>query len=190
MKKYKCEIPDCNREVIIRSKIKNRDSEYFDKMACPICAEKHNVQKEKKVHIIPKSPKQTEKSTRSKAKTFSQQKRKEERAEYPEFFKRHIEYIKENKICCAECGDRLRGDSSNVAHVLRKSNNPEVATNLNNFIYLCGLYSTNNCHASFDSNFLNREKMKVFSLAVEKFKLFRDDIVNITKEVLHYDHFC
>lgn len=192
MKLYKCEIPDCDRKAVIRSKIKNRESEYFGKMACPICAEKYNVQKEKKVYAEEKPQSENKpKSYRIKYQTEKNKaKRKEERADYPEFFKKHIEYIKENNVHCCECGDRLRGDSSNVVHLVAKRNNPEISTNDLNIIYLCGLYSNNNCHSKYDQNFESREKMKVFPLAVEKFKLFRDDIVNITKEVLHYDQYC
>jgi len=173
--KYSCQIPDCNNKVVIRSKIKNRGSEYYGKMACDKCAKEHNIQKEKKTYRIKN---RTEKTT---------EKRREERSDYPEFFKRHIEYIKENNTCCAECGDKLRGESSNIAHVVSKSLNPEVATHQENFLFLCGLFSKNNCHAFFDSNFSNREKMKVFSLAVEKYKLFKDQVKNITKEVLLYE---
>lgn len=176
MSLYQCEIPDCDNKVPIRTKIKNRDSEYFGKKACPKCAQEHNIQKEKKAYRI-KS--RTEKTT---------EKRLEERKEYPEFFIKHINYIKENSIFCAECGDRLKGDNSNVCHLVSKSSNPEVATNDLNIIYLCGLFSKNNCHSIFDSNFFNREKMKVFPLAVEKYKLFKDQITNITNEVLHYEN--
>lgn len=176
MNLYQCEIPDCDNKIPIRTKIKNRDSEHFGKKACPKCAKEHNTQKEKKFYRIKN---RTEKST---------EKRAEERKEYPEFFVKHINYIKENNISCAECGDRLKGDSSNVCHLVSKSSNLEVATNNNNILYLCGLFSKNNCHSIFDSNFSNREKMKVFTLAVEKYKMFKDQIINITNEVLHYEN--
>lgn len=174
--RYQCQILGCDNKVSIRTKIKNRDSEYFGKMACAKCAKEHDIQKEKKVYRIKK---RTEKTN---------EKRSEERKDFPDFFKKHINYIKENNICCQECGDRLRGDSSNVCHLVSKSSNPEIATNNNNIIYLCGLYSKNNCHALFDSNFKNRENMKVFPLAVSKFNLFRYEIINITNEVLHYEN--
>lgn len=175
MNKYPCEIPDCDNKVPIRSKIKNRDSEYFGKLVCPICADKYNAKKRKNYKI----KKRTEKTT---------EKRAEERKEYPEFFRKHIENIKDNNICCQECGDRLRGDVSEIAHLLAKRNNPEVAVNDMNIIYLCGMHSENQCHSLFDSNFKNRENMKVFPLAVEKYKLFKDQIINITNEALHYEN--
>lgn len=191
MKLYKCEIPDCDREVVIRSKIKNRESDYFGKMACPICAEKHNVQKEKKVYAggtYKEKPASKNKPIKKQTEK-NKQKRKEERADYPEFFKKHIEYIKENNVHCCECGDRLRGDVSEVCHIIRKSTNPELAVLDSNILYLCGMHSENQCHSRFDSSLSNREKMKCFSQAVLQFNTFRDKIVNITKEVLQLDQF-
>lgn len=170
---YKCQL--CGQEVIIRTGIKNRDSEFYGKKACSNCASKHNIQKETKTYQI-KS--RTEKTNNN---------RKEERKDYPEFFQKHIQIIQENQLCCENCGDKLFGDSSNVAHIVSKSSNKEVATLDDNILYLCGLYSRNNCHSIFDSNFGNREKMKVFPLAVEKFNRFKDKIIKITKEVLHYE---
>lgn len=172
MKLYDCQIPDCNNKVVIRSRIKNRDSEYYGKMACDKCAKEHNIQKEKKIYKI-KS--RTEKTTEL---------RREERADYPEFFKRHIEYIKENNICCQNCGDKLRGDVSECAHIISKRNNKEVATLDENILYLCGMHSENQCHNRFDSSLSNRESMECFSQAVLQFSTFKDKIKNITKEVL------
>ena len=174
---YKCEIPGCLNTVAIRTEIKNKDSEFFGKKACPKCASEQNVQKEKKIYKIKN---RTDKTT---------EKRKEERKDYPEFFNWHIQNIKENNLSCENCGDKLKGDSSNVCHLISKSSNPEIATLDDNIIYLCGLFSKNNCHSVFDNSFESREKMNVFPLAVEKFNKFKNQLIRITKEVLHYDSF-
>ena len=49
------------------------------------------------------------------------EKRKEERACLPEFFQKHITIIKENNLSCVNCGEKLKGDVSEVAHRLPKS---------------------------------------------------------------------
>lgn len=104
-------------------------------------------------------------------------KRAEERKDYPAFFQKHIEIMKEGK-CCEECNVRLQPSIFSVCHILSKSKSPEVATNDDNIIYLCPDH-----HARFDSALSNREKMSCFFVAVEKYKLFKEDVVNYTKEV-------
>jgi 5-methylcytosine-specific restriction endonuclease McrA len=116
----------------------------------------------------------------------TQDKRNEVREGYSEFFQQHIQLIKEWKICCKECGEPLVGHVSEVAHLVKKSTNPEVATEPHNVIYLCGMFSKNNCHAKFDSNFETRNKMSVFPVAKIHFAHFRDKIINVTNEVINY----
>lgn len=172
-KLYKCQI--CDRDVVIRTKIKNKDSEYFGKSACPICASKYNIQKEKKQYRI--NPR-TEKNNH---------KRREDRKDYSDFFKKHIDIIKNNDAHCEECNEKLIGDVSEIAHLVKKSSNGEVATNDLNVVYLCGKFSKNQCHSNFDSNFEKRNKMNVFKIALGRFEQFRDEIINITNEVLNYE---
>lgn len=81
-------------------------------------------------------------------------KRKLEREKFPEFYSKHVLNIKENKICCEECGVRLRGDVSEVAHVLNKSIYKSISTSDDNIIYLCSWQSPNNCHSKFDNSSL------------------------------------
>ena len=172
---YECQIENCENKVQIRTKIKNRDSEFYGKSVCPSCALKHNEQKEKKIYVIPQST----------TKTVNE--RKEVRKDYSKFFQKHIQLIKEGEYCCEECGDRLLGEVSEVCHILAKSTSPEVATNDSNIIYLCGRFSKNLCHSKFDNSFDKREKMKVFDLAKNRFEKIRNEIIKITKEVLHYE---
>lgn len=85
------------------------------------------------------------------------EKRKAEREGYAEFFQKHINIIKNTNACCAECGDKLKGNVSEIAHILPKNLFKSIATNNDNVIYLCGMYSTNECHNKFDDS-----KLKVF----------------------------
>lgn len=105
------------------------------------------------------------------------EKRKAERADYPEFFKRHISIIKSNRLTCQECGEKLKGSSSEVAHILPKSYFKSVATNDNNVVYLCGPYSVNNCHGNFDNfNIKKFKEMFVFSLISDRFAQLQEVI--------------
>ena len=113
--------------------------------------------------------------------------RKEVRKDYSKFFQKHIQLIKEGEYCCEECGDRLLGEVSEIAHLVKKSTNNEIGTNNLNIVYLCGRFSENRCHAKFDSNFENRHSMNVFKIALDRFKQIRDEIVNVNKEVLNYE---
>lgn len=171
-KLYKCQI--CDRDVVIRTKIKNKDSEYFGKSACPICASQHNVQKEKKQYRI--NPR-TEKNN---------QKRKENRKDYSDFFKKHIDIIKKNNLHCEECNDALIGDVSEVCHIISKQHNPEIATEDCNIIYLCGMFSNNQCHHHFDSSLSKRKMMQCFEKSKEKVQELESKIIKKTNEYLLY----
>ena len=105
------------------------------------------------------------------------QKRKDDRAGYAEFFQKHISIIKKNKECCSECGERLKGHVSEVAHILPKSYFKSVATNDNNILYLCGMFSTKQCHSKFDDCSLeNFKKMKSYIKVSEKFRILEKNI--------------
>lgn len=91
------------------------------------------------------------------------EKRKKERAGYAEFFTKHVDNIKKTQACCEECGARLKGHVSEIAHVLPKSYFKSIATNDSNVIYLCGMYSTSQCHTNFDSFSIEKfQEMLVF----------------------------
>lgn len=101
----------------------------------------------------------------------SRDNRKKEREGFPEFYQKHIRYIKENNISCMNCGESLVGDVSEVAHVLPKSKFKSIATEDINILYLCG-WKGSNCHAKFDSS-SNRifKEMPVFSTVSDKLDL-------------------
>jgi hypothetical protein len=88
------------------------------------------------------------------------EKRKEERACLPEFFQRHIEIAK--GICCANCGERLIGDVSEVAHRLPKNLFKSVMCDDENVTYLCSWKSTNNCHGLYDGSNEQLQSLPIF----------------------------
>lgn len=104
-------------------------------------------------------------------------KRKEERKKYPEFYHKHVLNIKETKACCAECGVRLKGDVSEVAHILNKSNYKSVSTDDDNVIYLCSWQSPNNCHSKFDNSSLDIFRdMLIYSRVCDMFSKLKERV--------------
>lgn len=163
-KKKICKV--CEKEKII-----------FSKGRCQLCASldyaKLASEKPKKSYTIPKF------TLKSKAR------REDERAGYGDFFARHINIIKNEGKVCQECGEKLQGLSAEVCHILSKSKSPEVATNDDNILYLC--FYGNSCHTKFDSSLKMRATMKVFPLAVQKYKLLRYKIDAWTSEVIQLE---
>lgn len=162
---YKCEIPDCEKMVKIRTTIKNKDSEFFGKKVCPYHASQFN----KKSEISDK----TKRTKRIRA---------EIRKDYPDFFKKHIKIASKKR--CAETNVKLTGNVYEVCHILSKSLSPEVAADDFNIIYLSA-----EAHNRFDSSLSNRKEMKCFQLSVERYKELKPYLKKITHETLFYDKF-
>lgn len=112
------------------------------------------------------------------------EKRKEERKNFPEFFNRHVEIAKTKN--CEECGHKLVGNSSEIAHVLPKSYFKSISTNDLNVLYLCGMYSENQCHLNFDN--LSNDKVKEMSIFPKVQNIFSEIKDKIT-EKLNYKHY-
>ncbi len=101
--------------------------------------------------------------------------RKLERGKFPEFYAKHVALIKETRACCAECGCRLKGDVSEVAHVLNKSIYKSVSVSDDNIIYLCSWQSPNNCHSKFDNSSLTVFKdMVIYNRVCSMFAAIKD----------------
>ena len=113
------------------------------------------------------------------------EKRKAERECLPEFFIHHVEKIKTERLCCEECGDKLRGDVSEVAHVLPKQYFKSVMCSDLNVLYLCGLYSDNECHLKFDN--LSQEKIKQMKIYPKVQEIFKN-LIPIIAERISYKH--
>lgn len=109
------------------------------------------------------------------------EKRKEERQCLPEFFQRHIEIAKIK--FCEECGAKLIGNVSEIAHVLPKQYFKSVMCSDLNVLYLCGMYSQSQCHTNFD-NFPQEKikQMKIFPKVQEIFEELKQEIT----ETLNY----
>ena len=162
---YKCDIPDCEKMVKIRTTIKNKDSEFFGKRVCPYHASLYN-----------KKPPISSKTIKTNIN------RKLQRKDYPEFFKKHIEIASKKRS--DESNVKLKGNIYEVCHILSKSLSPEVATNDLNILYLSAEE-----HSKFDSSLSKRKEMKCFDLSVERYKLLKPLLLKNTSETLFYDNF-
>ena len=111
------------------------------------------------------------------------------RKDYPEFFKNCIKEIKDKKLTCLECNAELQGHVSEVAHVLPKGYFKSVATDPDNWIPLCGQYSTGQCHTNFDTHSNDEiKKMNIFNTISEIFDLLLD---RVTEKITYktYDRY-
>ena len=111
------------------------------------------------------------------------ERRKAEREWLPDFFQKHIEIAKTKY--CEECGAKLKGNVSEVAHVLPKQYFKSVMCSDLNVLYLCGLYSSSNCHSNFD-NFPQEKvkKMNIYPKVQDIFKQLEEEIT----ENINYKH--
>lgn len=116
-------------------------------------------------------------------------KRKEERKDFPEFFKKHIQIVQNERRCCEECGDPLKGNVTEIAHILPKQIYKSVSTNDENVIYLCGLYSENNCHSNFDN--FSKEKFKEMQVYQKISCIFTELEKEVTEKINYktYDRY-
>jgi len=85
-----------------------------------------------------------------------------------------IEQVNNHTGICMECGGSTKNSiyvyaKACVAHVLPKRDNmfPSVATHKDNSLELC---TTNGCHHRYDNSWEDAAQMKVWPIALEKFK--------------------
>ena len=104
------------------------------------------------------------------------EKRKEERACLPEFFQRHIEIAKTK--CCANCGEKLRGDVSEIAHRLPKSFFKSIMCDDDNVVYLGGRFSSCGCHSLYDGT---NEQLQSLSIFSEEQKIVKELLEKVTE---------
>ena len=104
------------------------------------------------------------------------ERRKAERECLPEFFQKHTEIAKTKY--CEECGAKLRGNVTEIAHVLPKQYFKSVMCNDLNVNYLCSYLNENNCHSKFDDSKLEVfHEMRVFNSSKEK-------VIKLMEEIL------
>ena len=94
--------------------------------------------------------------------------------------------------CCENCGIRLRGSVSEIAHILPKTSFKSVSKDEDNILFLCSwdTFGTNNCHAQYDSSWTIAKQMDVWPLAIERYKLMEERIeeTNLFKTLMHFDN--
>ena len=111
------------------------------------------------------------------------EKRKEERACLPEFFQRHIEIAKTK--CCANCGEKLRGDVSEIAHRLPKSFFKSIMCDDDNVVYLGGRFSSCGCHSSYDGTNQQLQSLSIFLAEKEIIKKLLEKVTETVSYKLY-----
>jgi hypothetical protein len=105
-------------------------------------------------------------------------KRKEERQCLPDFFKRHIEIAKTK--CCANCGEKLKGEVSEIAHRLPKSFFKSIMCDDDNVVYLGGRFSKCGCHSLYDGSNEQLQSISIFSAEKE---IIKELLEKVTEEI-------
>ncbi len=168
-KNYPCEVPECGRSVVIRSTI--RSGKFKGLKACPSCKSRYD----KTVKVVRKS----------------HDKRREQRSGLPVFFETAIEELR-RKPFCENCGEHINAwihPQNNVAHILSKRNYKSVMDNDLNRVFLCSSKDSENCcHEKFDNHLQDRPSMPVFEIAMIKYRLFKDDIIEMGKERMIFEN--
>ena len=95
------------------------------------------------------------------------EKRKAERECLSEFFIRHVNKIKTEKLHCANCEEKLKGDVSEVAHRLPKSTFKSIQCDDDNVVYLGGRFSSCGCHSLYDGTNEQLQSLNIFSAEKE-----------------------
>lgn len=106
------------------------------------------------------------------------EKRKSERACLPKFFKKHIEIAKTK--CCANCGEKLKGEVSEIAHRLPKSFFKSIQCLDKNIIYLGGRFSECGCHSLYDGT--NKQLQSLFIFLAEK-EIIKELLEIVTEKI-------
>lgn len=108
------------------------------------------------------------------------ERRKAERECLPNFFQKHIEIAKTK--CCEECGAKLKGNVSEIAHRLPKSFFKSIMCDDDNVVYLCGMYSNNMCHSKYDGTNEQLQTLSIFSAEKEIVK----ELLEKVTETINY----
>jgi hypothetical protein len=96
------------------------------------------------------------------------ERRKEERQCLPEFYKKHIEIAKTKH--CENCGQKLKGEVSEIAHRLPKTYFKSIQCDDDNIVYLGGRFSSCGCHNLYDGTNEQLQELKIFTQEKEKIK--------------------
>ena len=108
------------------------------------------------------------------------EKRKAERGCLSEFFIRHVNKIKTEKLHCANCGEKLKGDVSEVAHRLPKSTFKSIQCDDDNVVYLVGRFSSCGCHSLYDGTNEQLQSLNIFSAEKE---IVKELLEKVTEQI-------
>lgn len=105
------------------------------------------------------------------------EKRKLERSCLPQFFQKHIEIAKSK--CCANCGEKLKGEVSEIAHRLPKSFFKSIMCLDKNVVYLGGRFSNCGCHCLYDGT---NEQLQSLSIFLAEKEIIKELLEMVTEK--------
>jgi len=106
------------------------------------------------------------------------EKRKAERECLPEFFQKHIEIAKTK--CCTNCGEKLKGEVSEIAHRLPKSTFKSIQCDDDNVVYLGGRFSSCGCHSLYDGT---NEQLQSLSIFPAEKEIIKELLEKVTENI-------
>lgn len=114
----------------------------------------------------------------------ARERRNAERDGYSEFFNRHAAIAKGKR--CDNCGRKLSGHVSEIAHILPKQIFTSIATNDNAVVYLCSNFTkgSNGCHDQYDKGWEIAKSMRVWNKVMGLYLLIQDDIKEYNFKIL------
>lgn len=124
---YSCEIPDCGWSGAIRSKVKNKDSEFYGKKACPRHAQELNntLYTRTELKRSRKSIKRVTEKTKERKKVVSEIRNK--------YFEYHIERCGHSEESGVAIPEPTR---ANICHIFPKRIYKSVQADVMNCVYL------------------------------------------------------
>jgi len=157
-KKLKCDKPFCEWEGYIRTKCKNKESDFYRKYLCPYHAKEEGGSVKKS-------------SKRIKTEKFN----KEKSLDRSTYFDYHLDKCNKSE----ESGRPISNPTRlNICHILPKSHFPSVQSNIHNCIYLDGDEHTRIDRLIFSNRWedIEKEFPNSWKLIKERLQLFINDV--------------
>jgi hypothetical protein len=165
MATYKCEIEGCPWEGVIRSKVKNRESEYYGKKVCPKHAQEYKAKTFKNWKPLKRSEIKKSGKPIKRVTDKTREKRKAESIIRAVYFDYHVERCKRSE----ESGTVIpQPTRANICHIFPKRKYKSIQADLTNCVYL-----TLEEHTKFDMlldimAFEQLEKFKCWETVIER----------------------
>lgn len=116
----------------------------------------------------------------------SLERRREGRVGYKEFYEEQVKLCRGKR--CMSCSRKLRGDVSEIAHILPKSIFKSIATNPLSVLFLCSnkIYGSDGCHDKYDRSWEDAKSMPIWVVVIERYNLLKEEIKEYNWKILNH----